>query len=105
MPFFHLVDTDDILHGYCENGQAVSLYGDSCHDECPIGKSSRSAMSSNCSKSLNNFCPIIEETSKICMDRVNVSITDYCFSNSEYDKYWNCPKANKGVNFEQCYNR
>ena len=49
-----------------------------------------------------------EYSSKICMDKVNVSIGDYCsgdkadyFDCTEY--YKDCPKANKGLNFEQCY--
>ena len=40
---------------------------------------------------------------KICMDKVNVSITDKCSYGGE-DEFWNCPKANKGLAFEQCYN-
>ena len=40
---------------------------------------------------------------KICMDKVNVSITNKCSYGGE-DEFWNCPKANKGLAFEQCYN-
>ena len=90
---------------YCESGQALSIYGDFCHDcqECPIQPFSHLyhlAMSTNCSKSSNHFCPIYMSASKICLDKVNVSITDYC---SNGDEPWICPKANKGLNFEQCY--
>ena len=86
---------------YCESGQALSIYGDFCH-ECPIDKYSSFALTSNCSKSSNNFCPIHYYSSKICTDKVNVNLTDYCniFSGSEP---WICPKANKGLNYEQCY--
>ena len=86
---------------YCENGQSLSIFGDYCHD-CPIGHSSTSALTSNCSKSSTNFCPINLYSSKICLDKVNVSITDYC-SGGGFEKFWICPKANKGLIFEQCY--
>lgn len=85
----------------CENGQSLSIFGDYCHD-CPIGYSSTYALTSNCSKSSNHFCPLYAYTSKICMDKVNVDITDFC-SYAGYDEPLKCPKANKGINFEQCY--
>ena len=89
---------------YCENGQAVSIYGDFCvkSRECAILPDSDFALTSNCSKSSNHFCPIHPYSSKICMDNVNVSITDYC-TGGIYDKHWKCPKAIKGHDFEQCY--
>ena len=84
----------------CENGQTLSIFGDFCH-ECPLLKHSSLALTSNCSKSSNHFCPIGYDTSKICTDKVNVNITDYC--RHEFSETWICPKANKGLNFEQCY--
>ena len=36
------------------------------------------------------------------MDEVKVSMTDFCLLQDAHD-YWKCPKANKGLNFEQCY--
>ena len=87
---------------YCENGQALSIFGDFCHEcqDCPIAKNYlKLFLLSNCSKSSNNFCPTHRDSSKICMDRFNVNKTDYC----NYDGSWICPKANKGLNFEQCY--
>ena len=88
---------------YCENGKALSIYGDSC-EECPIEKhSSALALASNCGRSSNNFCPIYDATSKICMNKVNVNIIDYCSYFAEDGEAWICPKANKGLNFDQCY--
>ena len=89
----------------CENGQAVVVYGGFCEEckKCPIGvRSSYMFMSSNCSKSSNHICPKSRKTSKICMDEVKVSMTDFCLLQDAHD-YWKCPKANKGLNFEQCY--
>ena len=87
---------------YCgENGKALSIFGDFCQ-ECPINRRSVLALTSNCSKSSNHFCQIDYYSSKICMDKVNVNITKYC-SNGGYDEPWICPKANKGLHFEQCY--
>ena len=90
-------------NAYCENGQALSIYGDFCNDchECPIGTNSFSAISSNCSKRFNHFCPLYM-SSKICMDKVNVSVTDYCTHGGQ-NEHWICPKASKGLDFEQCY--
>ena len=75
------------------------MYGDFCN-QCPIGEKSTVALTSNCSKAFNQFCPI-SSSSKICINNVDVSITDYC----SYDggEYWTCPKVNKGLDFEQCY--
>ena len=91
---------------HCENGQALSIRGhfcDKCH-ECPIStQHSFIAMSSNCNKMSNNFCPISSHASKICMDKLSVNITDYCLRSNVGDNYWKCPKARKGLNFEQCY--
>ena len=80
------------------------MFGEFCHEcqECPIELISGFAMSSNCSKMFNHFCPMYPETSKICMDRVNTNITDYC-SGGGVNHYWKCPKANKGLEVEQCY--
>ena len=90
-------------HISCKNGQAISSYGNYCNQckECPIFRRTYYAMTSNCSKSSNNFCPMSISSSKVCMDKVNVSsITYYC---GGYTNVWNCPKANKGLNYEQCY--
>ena len=103
---FHFTLLDE-KHVYCENGQALSIFGEFCN-ECPMHRYSVFALTSNCSKSSNHFCQIDYYSSKICMDKVNVSIGDYCsgdktdvFDCTEY--YKDCPKANKGLNFEQCY--
>ena len=95
---FTLLDDENVS---CENGQALSIFGEFCY-ECPLIKISSLALTSNCSKMSNHFCPMDYTSSKICMDKVNVPITDYC-STSADDKPWICPKANKGLNFEQCY--
>ena len=90
---------------YCENGQALSIYGDFCHEcqECPTFEIfTEMGLTSNCSKISNHFCPMFLGSSKICMDKVNVNITDYC-SASYVRKPWFCPKAINGLNFEQCY--
>ena len=89
----------------CENGQAISIYGEMCNksEECPISDlTSKRALESNCSYSSNHFCPIYYTSSKICMDKVDVSITDYCTYYGQAEP-WNCPKANKGLKFDQCY--
>ena len=88
----------------CENGQAVSILGGFCDEnlQCPLTRYSVYAMTSNCSKSSNNFCPLFILSSKICMDSVNVNTTDYC-SLGYQDEFWKCPNAMKGINFEQCY--
>ena len=100
--FLRTLLDDEIIS--CENGQAISIDGDFCLgcQECPIANFSIMALTSNCSKSSNHYCPLNFDSSKICMDKVNFSITDYC-SNGGRDDYWKCPKANKGLNFEQCY--
>ena len=88
----------DDANVYCENGQALSIYGDFCHEcqECPITVNSYIALTSNCSKSSNHFCPMTAYSSKICTDEVNVSLYNGT-------KLWRCPKANRGLNFEQSY--
>ena len=88
----------------CENGQQISVYGKFCNENqgCPLGIESLLALTSNCSKSSNHFCPISSSTAKICIDRVDVSITNYCSYGARNDSYWKCPKANKGLEFEQC---
>lgn len=90
----------------CQNGQAISSE-DFCEEcnMCPISPTnSLMALKSNCSHSSNHFCPIYQFTSKICMDEVNVSIIDYCSAdNFDGGDVWMCPKANEGLDFEQCY--
>ena len=88
----------------CDNAQALSIYGNFCHDsnDCPTESFSSFAMSSNCSKINNHFCPLNFGSSKICIDKANVPITEYCPSGLGL-KNWECPKANKGLNFDQCY--
>ena len=101
IPFYTLGNTI-----YCKNGQVLSIHGDFCQNcqECPLELFSSFAMSSNCSKTSNHFCTVFQGTSKICMNKVDVSITDYCSSHGLNDpEPWVCPKANKGLNFEQCY--
>ena len=90
----------------CENGKAISIYGHFCLENqvCPTTKNNLLALTSNCSKSLNHFCPMYLGSSKICMDKVNFNITDSCISGGS-EKHWKCPKANKGLDFEQCYNQ
>ena len=92
---------------YCQNGQAMSIYGDFCKDghECPTSIYSNYAMKSNCSYDSNHFCPMQFDSSKICINKMNVSISDYCRNGDPYgiDTHWTCPKANYGLDFEQCY--
>ena len=83
----------------CENGKALSIFENFCHG-CPLGSYSTFAMSSNCSKRFNNFCPMYYSSSKICMDKVNVPMN--CSAGGLH-QYWKCPKAIKGPNFDQCY--
>ena len=101
--WFSFTFSDDNISS-CENGQALVIYGDFCSDSemCPIATENQLALSSNCSKTSNHFCPMYQMSSKICMDKVNVSVTDYC-SYGRGEQYWKCPKANKGLIFEQCY--
>ena len=78
----------------------ISTFGEFC-DGCPLAAFSEIALKSNCSKSSNHFCPLYGSSLKICMDKVNVSISDYC----SIENAWNCPNAKDGLNFEQCYER
>ena len=97
--YFTLLDDKTVN---CDNGQAVSVFGDFCQ-ECPlVHLYSSFAVSSNCSYNLNHFCPLYDDASKICIDKVDVSITNYC-SYGGQNEYWKCPKANKGLKFDQCY--
>ena len=98
--FFTLLDDKNIS---CKNGKVLSNI-DFCRDcqECPINKQSSVALTSNCSKTSNNFCPVTYDTSKICINRLNVSLPKYC-TKYEDAPHWICPKANKGLDFEQCY--
>ena len=93
----------DSFYASCKNGQAISI-GNFCNrcEECPIFTQSRIALKSNCTKKSNQFCPVSPDSSKICMDKHNVSISAYCSLNSDND-YWQCPHANSGITFEQCY--
>ena len=81
------------------------MYGDFCPEcqECPMQREySIFAISSNCSKGSNQFCPKYLESSKIYMNKINASITEYCpYGGNEI---WECPKANKGLDFDQCFN-
>ena len=106
MHSFSLAVLDD-KNIYCENGQTLSIYRDFCHENkvCPIHPYSSMALKSNCSQTFNHFCPTSEKTSKICMDKLDVSITTYCSNSYMGQGPWKCPKANKGLNFEQCYDK
>ena len=96
----------DDYHVSCKNGQAISIFEDFCNkcQECPILPFSMVAFASNCSKISNHVCPFSKDASKICIDKLNVSITDYC-SDKDGNKYWKCPMANKGLKHEQCYSQ
>ena len=87
----------------CQNGQAISTeeFCDECQ-ECPVAQNDVFALKSNCSKSSNSFCPSFSGSSKICMDKINVSLSDHCKSEINNNR-WMCPNANSGLNFEQCY--
>ena len=90
----------DDYHVSCENGQMISTFGEFC-DGCPLSTFSEMVLKSNCSKSLNQICPFYYTSLKICMDKVNVSISEYC--SIDIENAWTCPNANDGHNFEQCY--
>lgn len=88
----------------CKYGQAIKweVFCES-QGQCPISTDFTSvALKSNCSRISNHFCPMNRLSSKICMDEVNVSITDYCSSVGD-EHVWECPSANSGLKFEQCY--
>lgn len=86
----------------CHNGQAISIHGNFCPEckECPISKESNLALTSNCSKTSNHFCPLFPDSSKICMDKVNVAVDEYCSIGGDY---WTCPNAKSGLDFDQCH--
>ena len=89
----------------CKNGKVISIFGEFCteNEECPIATGSITVLKSNCSKSQNNHCPLNKDSSKICMDKVNVPISNFCSVN--VGGYWKCPNAKSGLNFDQCYER
>ena len=94
----------DLSYVSCQNGQVISeeVFCEECN-MCPISPFSWMALKSNCSHSSNHFCPLHQFTSKICMDEVDVSIVDYCSFENPDDAVWMCPKANEGLDFEQCF--
>ena len=91
------------MNGICENGKVVPQE-DFCEgqEQCPIATSSATALKSNCRHMSNNFCPMSQMSSKICLDKVNVSMGDYCKRFTDY--IWICPMAKESPYFEQCYN-
>lgn len=101
---YFLLDDSTVI---CEHGQALG-FEHFCEDLCPLSAIAITALKSNCSYIQNKNCPIYRVSNKICMDKVNVTISDYCTGNSyDYDEeklFWSCPKANRGLDFEQCYN-
>ena len=89
----------------CKNGNLLHT-GDFCEQQgqCPISYWSPAAMKSNCTKSSNHFCPVGGQSTKICMEKFNVSMIDYCSAiTSDYPGYM-CPSLGNGLIFEQCYN-
>ena len=88
----------------CANGKAIpfELF---CEDQgqCPIHTGlTATALKSDCSHISNHVCPVYPLSSKICMDKVNVSLSRYC--SPEYGNYFQCQSAGLGLEFEQCYN-
>ena len=74
-------------------------------EQCPISTESTIALKSDCSYSSNQFCPARPTASKICMNNVDVPVTDYCDFSGQGHNYWQCPKGYSGLNFDQCYDK
>ena len=90
----------------CPNGQIQSqeIF---CEDQsaCPITEYGVVSLITNCSHMQNHHCPASYLASKICADKVDVSLNDYCKGidpTSPPGKI--CPLANKGLDYAQCYN-
>ena len=88
--------------GNCETGQK-KFFENFCEDQgqCPISKEGYVAITSNCT--FNHDCPASLLSSRICTDRINVSLGSYCLMGFIYGKI--CPNANDGLFHQQCYNR
>ena len=61
----------------------------------------QTAIKSNCSLADYQHCPAGFFSTRICMDKVNVSVTDYCGSLLSQGKL--CPLPSNGLEIDQCY--
>ena len=90
--------------GNCQTGQKKSSENFCEHQgECPISQSAYVAIKSNCTS--NHDCPVSSFSSRVCNDRINISV-DYCqgaLGQNVRGKL--CPLANKGLYHQQCYNQ
>ena len=92
----------------CSEGQ-TQRFDEYCEEQelCPIHTNSLTAISSNCSHKQNHFCPVKHTSSKICIDKLNVSVNMYCdykssiISPPTHGKL--CPMAKNSIIYEQCY--
>ena len=82
----------------CPEGKKLR-FKDFCYEQgqCPISTKNMMAITSNCSKLKDQHCPSKYYMTKVCIDRVDHrNITDYCYQGTA------CPKANEGLEFDQC---
>ena len=89
--------------GSCQGGHKKSLEN-FCEDQgqCPVSKTGFVAITSDCSS--NHDCPASSYSSRVCIDRINVSLeSHFCSRGANFGKI--CPKANKGLYYQQCYNQ
>ena len=72
--------------------------------QCPVTKRSATAINSNCSHFSNHYCPISQFSTKLCVENINLNVTEYCEDIDDYVSLnYMCPKAINGLIFDQCY--
>ena len=72
--------------------------------QCPITDDDNIvAITSNCSYIFDTHCPLGLRSAKICIDSIDLGdIKEYCTSGVFIGRNV-CPKAKKGLEFQQCY--
>ena len=88
--------------GNCQSGQK-KLFENFCEDQgqCPISWHGYVSIKSNCTS--NHDCPVSSFSSRVCNDKINISV-DYCSGSvGQYVHGKLCPLANEGLSHQQCY--
>ena len=69
--------------------------------KCPISWHGYVSIKSNCTS--NHDCPVSSFSSRVCNDKINISV-DYCSGSvGQYVHGKLCPLANEGLSHQQCY--
>ena len=86
----------------CPGGQKLNK-GQFCEQQgqCPTIMIVETALKSNCSNVGSHYCPGSLDSTKICMDKINASVKDYCGSMRSQGQL--CPPPSNGLEIEQCY--